>query len=145
MGVLKADGNVLLILKEITNPDQGYEYGRNPKAEVYAQIEKDLTEANDGLKTKSEYAAIDMGRATKGAAQSLLGKVLLTEHKYAEAAVQLKKVIDSQIYDLLPLYADVFKVSNKNHKGIKYLQKMDHTSGYTAPAGAEQLYNHHFL
>jgi len=45
----------------------------------------------------------------------------LTEHKYAEAAVQLKKVIDSQIYDLLPLYADVFKVSNKNHKGIKYL------------------------
>jgi len=68
MGVLKADGNVLLILKEITNPDQGYEYGRNPKAEVYAQIEKDLTEANDGLKTKSEYAAIDMGRATKGAA-----------------------------------------------------------------------------
>lgn len=109
-------GNVPLVLKEITNPDQGYEYNRNPKAEVYAQIEKDLSEAIDGLKTKSEYAAIDMGRATKGAAQSLLGKVLLTEHKYTEAAVQLKKVIDSQIYDLLPLYADVFKVSNKNHK-----------------------------
>ena len=109
-------GDVPLVLTEITNPDQGYSFGRNPKTEVYAQIEKDLTEAIANLKSKTEYAPSDLGRATKGAAQALLGKVLLTEHKYAEATIPLKKVIDSQIYDLLPLYADVFKANNKNHK-----------------------------
>lgn len=108
-------GDVPLVLTEITNPDQGYAYGRNAKAEVYAQIEKDLTDAAGVLKLKSEYAAADMGRASKGAAQALLGKVLLTEHKYAEAAAELKKVIDSPVYGLIA-YADVFKVNNKNHK-----------------------------
>lgn len=109
-------GDVPLVLTEISNPDQGYEYGRNPKTEVFAQIEKDLNDAISVLKTKTEYPAVDLGRATKGAAQALLGKVLLTERKYADAATQLKSVIDSKIYELLPVYADVFKANNKNHK-----------------------------
>lgn len=108
-------GDVPLVLTEISNPDQGYTFGRNPKTEVYTQIEKDLTDAIDGLKSKTAYASTDLGRATNSAAQALLGKVLLTEHKYADAAIQLKKVIDSQIYSLLPSYADVFKANNKNH------------------------------
>ncbi|MRG44865.1 RagB/SusD family nutrient uptake outer membrane protein [Chitinophaga sp. SYP-B3965] len=108
-------GDVPLVLKEITNSDEGYDYGRNPKEEVYAQIEKDLTEAAAAL--PPSYTGADIGRATKGAAQAILGRVLLTQKKYAPAAIQLKAVIDGNLYGLvLTSYADFFKVTNKNNK-----------------------------
>lgn len=111
--LVRTFGDVPLVLKEITNADEGYEYGRNPIAEVYAQIEKDLTEAADAL--PPSYTGADIGRATEGAARAILGRVLLTQKKHALAAVQLKAVIDLNQYDLVPVYADFFKVSNKNN------------------------------
>ncbi|KAA0992073.1 RagB/SusD family nutrient uptake outer membrane protein [Dyadobacter aurulentus] len=107
-------GDVPLILEPVANPDEGYSFGRAPKAEVYAQIEKDLTEAEAVLPTT--YAAADLGRATKGAAKAYLGKVYLTQRKFAPAAAKLKEVIDLGVYTLLPYYADVFRVANKNNK-----------------------------
>ncbi|GAB4012564.1 RagB/SusD family nutrient uptake outer membrane protein [Spirosoma migulaei] len=112
--LVRTFGDVPLILKSVSNPDEGYEYGRSPKADVYAQIEKDLTDAEGVLPIS--YATAEIGRATKGAAKALLGKVYLTEKKYAQSAAKLKEVIDLGIYDILPSYADVFKVSNKNNK-----------------------------
>ncbi len=108
-------GDVPLVVKEILNPDQGYEFGRNPKAEVYAQIEKDLTDAESVLPL-SYSVTTDVGRATKGAAQAFLGRIYLAQKKYSAAAPKLKSVIDSGIYGLLPNYADCFKASGKNHK-----------------------------
>ncbi|GAB4022021.1 RagB/SusD family nutrient uptake outer membrane protein [Spirosoma koreense] len=107
-------GDVPLVTKAINDPDEGYTYTRNPKAEVYAQIEKDLTDADGALPVS--YTGTDIGRATKGAAKALLGKVYLTEKKYPQAVAKLKEVIDLNTYALLPNYADVFKVSNKNNK-----------------------------
>ncbi|GAB3809491.1 RagB/SusD family nutrient uptake outer membrane protein [Spirosoma humi] len=112
--LVRTFGDVPLILKSISNPDEGYTYGRSPKADVYAQIEKDLTEAETGLPVS--YPAAEVGKATKGAAKALLGKVYLTEKKYAQAVPKLKEVIDLGVYDILPNYGDVFKVSNKNNK-----------------------------
>ncbi|MCK7553759.1 RagB/SusD family nutrient uptake outer membrane protein [Chitinophaga sedimenti] len=112
--LVRTFGDVPLVLKEITNPDEGYQYGRNPIGEVYAQIEKDLAEAAAVL-PPSYTAAADRGRATQGAAKAILGRVLLTEKKYGPAAEQLKAVIDSKKYDLVPVYADFFKVNNKNN------------------------------
>ncbi|GAB4026836.1 RagB/SusD family nutrient uptake outer membrane protein [Spirosoma gilvum] len=112
--LVRTFGDVPLVLKSIANPDEGYEYGRSPKADVYAQIEKDLTDAEGVLAVS--YPTAETGRATKGAAKALLGKVYLTEKKYAQAAAKLKEVIDLGVYDILPNYADVFKVSNKNNK-----------------------------
>jgi tetratricopeptide (TPR) repeat protein len=107
-------GDVPLVTKAINDPDEGYAYSRNPKTEVYAQIEKDLADAEGALPVS--YTGVDIGRATKGAARALLGKVYLTEKKYAQAVAKLKEVIDLNVYTILPSYADVFKVSNKNHK-----------------------------
>jgi starch-binding outer membrane protein, SusD/RagB family len=112
--LVRTYGKVPLVLTEIKNPDAGYEYGRNEIAEVYMQIEKDLTEAAAALPLS--YTGNDIGRVTQGAAKALLGKVLLTEKKYSEAAAKLKEVITSNAYQLLPNYADVFRVSNKNNK-----------------------------
>ncbi|MHA4843612.1 RagB/SusD family nutrient uptake outer membrane protein [Flavitalea antarctica] len=112
--LVRTFGDVPLVVTEIKDPDEGYEYGRNPKAEVYAQIEKDLTEASAALPLS--YTGSDIGRATQGAAKALLGKVLLTQKKFSEAAARLKEVISSNVYGLLPNYADVFRVANKNNK-----------------------------
>ena len=113
--LVRVFGDVPLVLNEITDPDQGYEYGRTPKAEVYTQIEQDLNDAAAVLPL-SYSSSDDVGRATKGAAQAFLGYVLLTQNNYSDAAIELKKVIDLGIYDLLDDYADCFKAEGKNHE-----------------------------
>ncbi|MFD2570490.1 RagB/SusD family nutrient uptake outer membrane protein [Spirosoma soli] len=112
--LVRVFGDVPLVLTEITDPLQGYEYGRAPVADVYAQINKDLSDAESALPVT--YTGSDVGRATSGAAKSLLGKVYLTQKRYADASAKLKEVIDRGTYSLLPNYADLFKPANKNSK-----------------------------
>ena len=54
---------------------------RSPKSAVYELIEDDLNYAINNL----SYTAPEVGRATKGAAQALLGKVYLFQEKFDEA------------------------------------------------------------
>lgn len=51
----------------------------------------------------------DIGRVTKGAATSLLGKLYLYDKKWSEAASEFKEVIDSNVYSLTPDYKDNFE------------------------------------
>jgi tetratricopeptide (TPR) repeat protein len=106
-------GDVPLVTKEIS-PEEAYAIKRTPADEVYTTIVSDLTQAG-GLLPDS-YSGSNVGRATSGAAKSLLGKVYLTRKQYSEAARVLKEVIDGGQYALLPSYADVFRVENANHK-----------------------------
>ena len=94
----------------------------NPMSDVtalWAQIEKDLTEAIPDLPVKSKMAAMgmDISRVSKGTAQSLLGKSLLFEKKYAEAAAELQKVIDSAVndgeYGLISDYSQILRKSSE--------------------------------
>ncbi len=112
--LVRVFGDVPLVLTEITDPLQGYDYGRAPVADVYTQIIKDLSDAEAVLPVS--FTGADVGRATSGAAKSLLGKVYLTQKRYADAATKLKEVIDKATYSLLPNYADLFKSANKNSK-----------------------------
>src|SRR5690606_4358586 len=57
-------GDVPLILKA-QSPGENLRPSRTPKAEVYQQIIKDLTEAIDQLPRREEYSAEDTGRASK--------------------------------------------------------------------------------
>ena len=90
-----------------------YQYTRNSAAEVYAQIEQDLTDAITALPLKSEYSQKDYGRATKGAAQSLLGKAYLYQEKWVEAEQMFEKVIQSNEYQLEDNFADVWKPNHR--------------------------------
>ncbi|WP_138989469.1 RagB/SusD family nutrient uptake outer membrane protein [Larkinella sp. C7] len=112
--LVRVFGDVPLVVQEVVDPQEGYNYGRTPVAEVYAQIIQDLTDAEGVLDVS--YTGANVGRATRGAAKSLLGKVYLTQRRYAEAAAKLKEVIDAGTYDLLPSYASVFQASGKNHR-----------------------------
>lgn len=80
--------------------------------EVYAFIEENLLVAVNNLPRKSEYPAADLGRATKGAAQSLLAKVYLYQEKWGQAQAMAKTVMDSGEYSLEPDFADLQRVGN---------------------------------
>src|SRR6185503_11877480 len=67
-------GGVPLKLSETTNLDS-LQLPRASGTETFAQIEKDLTEAATVLPVS--WGASDFGRATKGAAQTLLAKILM--------------------------------------------------------------------
>jgi hypothetical protein len=112
--LVRAFGDVPLVLKEITDVQEGYQYQRKPIAEVYAQIESDLANAEGSL--PASYTGANVGRATSGAAKGLLAKVYLTQKKWDQAASKANEVIASGTYSLLPSYADVFSITNKNHK-----------------------------
>ncbi len=88
--------------------------GRSSIEECYEFIEQELLAAAEVLPKRSEYAASDMGRATSGAALGILGKAQLYQGKWAEARATLKKVIDSNEYDLLPDFGDVWSVKHNN-------------------------------
>lgn len=103
--------NVPLVLQPL---DHTARPSQAPPAQVWAQIEEDLQEARAVLPRREDYAAADLGRATRGAASALLGKVHLQQRKWTEAARFLKEVIDSSEYMLLPNYADLFDDAHRN-------------------------------
>lgn len=83
---------------------------RAPVSEVYAQIEADLLAAIDVL----PEVPVQVGRATKGAAQALLGKAYLYQDKFSEAATVLESVITDGNYSLVQDYDDIFEMSGEN-------------------------------
>ncbi|TWO33442.1 RagB/SusD family nutrient uptake outer membrane protein [Seonamhaeicola sediminis] len=85
---------------------------RGTVEEAYELIEEDLMIAINSLPRKSEYAPADLGRVTKGAAQSLLAKAYLYQEKWTEAQVMAKTVMDSGEYGLEPDFADIYRVGN---------------------------------
>jgi hypothetical protein len=85
---------------------------RSTKEEVYAQIERDLTEAAADLPLK--YDAANTGRVTKGTAQSILAKVYLYQQKWQQAADQAAEVINAKVYDLNPNFLTNFLLEGEN-------------------------------
>jgi tartrate dehydratase alpha subunit/fumarate hydratase class I-like protein len=81
---VKNFGGVPLVTS-VMMPDEAVGIKRATQAETYAMIEKDLREAIPDLPLRSAYAATDMGRVTKGAAQGILAKVYLYQDKYASS------------------------------------------------------------
>jgi len=111
-------GDVPIVLTEIKTEADAYTYNREPVTKVYAQIEKDLLEAATVLPIS--YTGADVGRATKGAAQALLGSAYLTSKQFDKAVTKLNEVISANTYRLLPVYDDVFRANNGNNAEIVF-------------------------
>ena len=79
---------------------------------IYDQIIADASQAASLLPTKSVQ---EPGRATSGAAKTLLGNAYIVLKEYALAETVLKEVVSSGHYSLLPDYAAVFDPANKNN------------------------------
>lgn len=109
--LVKVFGDVPLIVDKRIGIEEARQLPRSPKSEVYAQIEADLTAAASVLSP----VASQKGRATKGAAQALLGKVYLYQNKFTEAASILDEVRNSGLYSLIADYGQLFTVNNENN------------------------------
>jgi tetratricopeptide (TPR) repeat protein len=82
---------------------------RSSADQVREFIYGDLDAAIASLPEEGARSASDYGRATKGAAQALKGKVYLFNKQYAEAAGMFEAVKNSGKYALYPDYGNLFK------------------------------------
>jgi len=107
-------GNVPVLLKTSVPSD----YPPTTKqADVYAQCEKDFSEAASVLPIS--YDAANVGRATKGAAYGMLGKCYMQMHQYSKAADAFNWLTEGagkDVYDLVTNYRDNFLESTENNK-----------------------------
>lgn len=87
-----------------TTPDT--KVPRSTADEIYSLIISDLELAALDLPDRSAYSPDDAGRATKGAAKSLLARVYLFRGDFENAEKYSLEVILSDEYDLEPVYAD---------------------------------------
>lgn len=114
--LVRCFGGVPLITEKIDINDietvNNIVYNRKTKQETYSQIETDLLEAIEKLPI--QYIGENEGRATKGAAQSLLAKVYLYQQKWQDAFTMSGNVIDSGKYQLLLDYANVWREVGEN-------------------------------
>ncbi|GAB4092584.1 RagB/SusD family nutrient uptake outer membrane protein [Flaviaesturariibacter terrae] len=118
-------GDAPLVLGDLL-PSQFTNTPRSPKADIYAQIERDLNEAIADLPLKSTYGSGDRFRMSKGSAQAILGKALLYQKKYAEAATAFESVITSGQYGLEPSIGKVF--SQAGEFGSESLFEISYTN-----------------
>ncbi len=111
-------GPIPVITRELAPSDT--DLSRNTMTEVFTAIEQDLLDAVAVL--PPTVASSEVGRATKGAAQALLGKVYLywadldgdDTGKFDKAAAQLQGVVQSGLYALEDDFVNLFAYNLKN-------------------------------
>src|SRR6266699_123705 len=115
-------GSVPLTLEPVTDFGGVTQVPRAPIADVYAAIVADLQDAATLLPLRWPGSATpDDGRPTQGAAYAMLADAymnmsgaLIRQDHWADAARAAKAVMDSGRYSLVPNFADLWLIKNKN-------------------------------
>ena len=119
--LLRFFGDVVLYTTNLVPAD--YNQTRAPKEEVFTVIVQDLQDAIAVLPEKSQRAPIDYVRATKGAAEALLGKVYLFmaspyynmgDEYYQKAADMFNSVITKGEYGLESNYDNIWNWNSEH-------------------------------
>lgn len=103
----------------------------SPQSVIWAQIESDCKTAITRL--PPEHSAGDVGRATEGAARSLLAKTYLYQKKYQLCLDEIA-IVETLGYDLMPLYSDNFKMQYDNNK--ESIWEIQHLGGQDPHIGS---------
>jgi starch-binding outer membrane protein, SusD/RagB family len=131
------------IVDHLPNPssdtDKAMQLTRRTKEDVYAFIEQDLLAAIDVLPEKDTYPSDEIGRASKGAALTLLAKVALYQEKWSDVLTYTDQITG---YSLTPSYAEIFKITGENNQESifeiqgKAANPAKGIQGYSATQGA---------
>lgn len=89
------------------NTSASIHVGLSSVADVYAQIDKDLTDAVEGL--PATRTGDNVGRATKGAALAMLAKSKLYQQDYSACLSAIAQIEEIGGYALEANYSDLFK------------------------------------
>jgi tetratricopeptide (TPR) repeat protein len=107
--------------------EEAYKSGRTKADIIFSEvIIPDLLAAEGALSAK--YTGTDIGRATSGAAKSLLGKAYLTIKDFAKAEAKLQEVVASNTYTLLAKYSDLFDYTKNEHHS-EYIFDIEYIAG----------------
>ncbi|MES2107591.1 MAG: RagB/SusD family nutrient uptake outer membrane protein [Bacteroidota bacterium] len=109
--LVRAFGDVPLRL-HVPKTAAEYNLPRTAKAQVWAAIESDLTDAASVL--PQSYGAADVGRVTKGAALALHAKAAMYQKKWNDVLTYTNQVMGLG-YTLFPNYEQMFRTNNKNN------------------------------
>lgn len=108
---------------------------RTPADEIRRHVIDDLTEAIEKLPVKWDDA--DLGRATRGAAYALRGKVYLFDKQWDNAIADFEEIVYNKNadygYTLHPDYNELFRLYNGKHSPemVFSIQSIDgNTAGY---------------
>src|ERR1035437_8077436 len=89
---------------------------RTPKADVWAFVEKELSECAAVLpNTRTDD---ENGRITAGAALGILGRLQMAEQKWSDAAATYNRIIDFNCYSIDPKYRELFLGDHEFSKEI---------------------------
>lgn len=130
--LVKMFGDVPLFVDRRLSLSDSKTLQRSPKAEVYAQIEKDLNAAIAVLPAVQQQK----GRITKYAAQALMGKVLIYQGKFDAAAPILESIITSNAFTLVTDFASMYLFSGENGPESVFEIQYSNTSPYYNWGGA---------
>jgi hypothetical protein len=118
-------GDVPMVTTPITIEEASIK-GRDKVEKIYDEvIIKDLLDAEKLLPER--YTGVNVGRATKGAAKALLGKVYLTRKNFPMAEEKLREVT-TMSYSLLKDYRDLFDFTKNEHHS-EYIFDIEYTGG----------------
>lgn len=104
---------------------------KQPVDSIYNVIIADLSAAVDSLPLKNELDITDRGRASKGAAQSLLALVYLTKEDWKKAYENAQAVIVSTQYKLVDDYDQLWNVSKESMNYDEIIFAVQHTRDFT--------------
>lgn len=127
-------GSVPLVTTADPSDPSKARIAKSPVDDLYKLIIDDLQQASSLLPLRSTYGSADVGRASKGSAQALLGKVYLYQKNNPQAELYLDSVIQSNEYHLLAKFSDLLVVNN-NTESIFEIQYADLTGQGTARIG----------
>lgn len=105
-------GNIPLVLTETSTVEEGTNHIQVDAGTVYNQLIADLNEAESSL--PASYDNANQGRATSGAAATLLAKIYLTTGDTGNAESACRRVM-SGAYSLLDDYANLWGVENEHN------------------------------
>ncbi|SEP08086.1 Starch-binding associating with outer membrane [Mucilaginibacter gossypiicola] len=112
--IVRMYGDAPLVLTETESVSDAFKVAKRvPAANIYTQIIADAQAAVSKLPLR--YSALtDKGRLTKGAAETLLAEVYMTQKKFDLAIPLLRAIISSGAYSLNADYADNFDIHKEN-------------------------------
>lgn len=105
-------GNIPLQLEPVSSPE--VEINQVGASAIYNQISGDLQSVIDGGMLPNSYSGENVGRATNGAAATLLGKVYLTMGENSSAETVLRDHVLGE-YQLVDSYTDLWGQDNENN------------------------------